>query len=134
MRRKLRKAREDAAEEPLDLVALAVQGFVVLPGLQAIAFGRDHRDESKVQGQLESLVVLVGAVHDEMQRCGQRSDAAQKFAAFDGVGGLARRESKSYGRSSIRGNQMNLGGPSATGFPDGLRSVFLKHPCRPDAP
>ena len=54
--------------------------------------------------------------------------ATQKFAAFDGVGGLAWRESKSYGRSSIRGNQMNLGGPSATGFPDGLRTVFLKAP------
>ena len=113
------EAREDAAEafesaeEPFDLIALAVHGFVVLPGLQAIASGRNHREVAKVQSQLESLVVLVGAVQDEMQRCGQRSDAAQKFAAFDRVGGLARRESKRYGRSSIRGNQMNPGGPSA---------------------
>ena len=59
-------AREDAAaafepaEQPLDLVALAVQGLIVLPGLQAIACGRNHRKEAKVQSQLESLVVLIG--------------------------------------------------------------------------
>src|SRR3990172_5677168 len=88
------EAREDtaeafeSAEEPLDLVALAVQGLVVLPGLQAIASGGNHREEAKVQSQLESLVVLVGAVHYEIQGRGQRSDAAQQFAAFDGVGGL----------------------------------------------
>src|SRR3972149_8651422 len=82
------EAREDAtkafesAEEPLDLVAFAVHGFIVLPGLQAIASGRNHRDEAKVQSQLESLVVLVGAVPEEMQRCGQRSDTAQKLAAL----------------------------------------------------
>ncbi len=28
----------EAAEEPLDLIAFAVHGFVVLPGLQPIAF------------------------------------------------------------------------------------------------
>jgi hypothetical protein len=124
----------ESAEEPLDLVALAVHGFVVLPGPQAIAFGRNDRDKAKLQSQLEGLVVLVGAVHDEVQRCGQRSDAAQQFAAFDRVGGLARRESKGYGRSSIRGNHMNLGGPSAAGFSDGLRAVFFARQCRPDAP
>ena len=47
------EAGEDAAEafepaeEPFDLVTLAVHGFVVLPGLQAIAFGRNHREEAK---------------------------------------------------------------------------------------
>ncbi len=39
----------ESAEEPLDLIALAIDGFVVLPGLQAIAFGRNHREEAKVQ-------------------------------------------------------------------------------------
>ena len=42
--------------------------------------------------------------------------------------GIARRQRKGYGRSSIRGNQMNLGVPSATRFSDGLRSVFFKAP------
>ena len=58
------EAREDAAEafesaeKPLDLIALAVHGFIILPGLQAIASRRNLRDVAKVQSQLESLVVL----------------------------------------------------------------------------
>ncbi len=39
---------------------------------------------------------------------------------------VTKRKSKTYGRSSIRGNHMNLGIPSAPGFVDGLRSVFLE--------
>ena len=39
--------------------------------------------------------------------------------------GLARGQSKRYGRSSIRGNQMNLGGPSAAGLTNGVRAVFF---------
>ena len=134
------EAREDAAEafesaeEPLDLVALAVHGVIILPGIQAIALGRNDREVAEIQSQLERLVVLIGTVQDEMQRGGQRSDAAQQLAAFDRVGGLARRESKGYGGSSIRGHQMHLGGPSAAGFSDGLGSVFLKRPCHRDAP
>ena len=66
------EAGEDAAEafepaeEPLDLITLAVHGFIILPGTQAIAFGRNHREEAKLQSQLESLIVFIGAVQDEM--------------------------------------------------------------------
>ena len=133
------EAGEDAAEtfesteESLDLVAFAIHGFIVLPGLQAIAFGRNDGNEAKVQSQLESFVVLVGAVHQQMQWRGQRSNAAQQYAAFHRVGGLASREGKGYGRSSIRGNHMNLGGPSAARFSNGLRTVFLERRCRRDA-
>jgi hypothetical protein len=42
------------------------------------------------------------------------------------VVGVAWRKRKSHGRSSIRGNHMNLGGPSAAAFADRLRSVFFK--------
>lgn len=48
----------ESAEEPLHLVALAVHGLVVPPGLQAGAFGRNHREEAGVWSQLESLIVL----------------------------------------------------------------------------
>ncbi len=37
----------------------------------------------------------------------------QQGSSLRRVMGIARRESEGYGRSSIRGNQMNLGGPSA---------------------
>ena len=41
---------------------------------------------------------------------------------------LARGEGERYGRSSIRGNHMNLGGPSAAGLADGLGAVFFRAP------
>ena len=41
---------------------------------------------------------------------------------------IARRQRECYGRSSIRGNHMNLGVPSAAGLANGLRSVFFKAP------
>src|SRR5208283_3413986 len=75
----------EPAEQPLDFVAPAVHGFVILPGLQAVMSGWNHRDETEVQRQLQGFVVLVSAVHDQMQGCRQGSDAAQQFAAFDGV-------------------------------------------------
>ncbi len=90
------EAREDAAkafesaEEPFDLIALAVHGFVVLPRLQSIAFRRDNGNETEAQSQLLGFVIFVGAVHDEVQGRGQRPQAAQKFAAMDRVRGLAR--------------------------------------------
>jgi hypothetical protein len=65
------EARKDAAEafqspkESLDFVASAVHSFVILPGVEAIAFGRNHRKEVEFHGQLTGLVVLVGLVHDE---------------------------------------------------------------------
>jgi hypothetical protein len=77
---------------------------------------------------LQSGIVFVGSVHDEVQRRGQGPNLRQKFAAFDRIRGLAGGEGKGYSRSSIRGNQMNLGGPSAAGFADGLRSVFFNVP------
>ena len=40
--------------------------------------------------------------------------------------GLSRREAERHGCSSIRGNHMNLGGPTATGLADG--SVFFNAP------
>jgi hypothetical protein len=36
---------------------------------------------------------------------------------------MAGRQSEGYGRSSIRGNQMNLGVPSAARLADGLTSI-----------
>jgi hypothetical protein len=56
----------EPAEEPLDLVALAVQSLIVEPRMQAIVAGRNDREEAEVQSQLERSVVLVGAVQDEM--------------------------------------------------------------------
>src|SRR5271157_641348 len=94
--------------------------------------GWNDRDEAEVQRQLQGFVVLVSAVHDQMQGGRQGSDAAQQLAALDCVRSLAWGERKGYGRSRICGNHMNLGGPSAARLADGLRSVFLTHRCRRD--
>src|ERR1700676_1328926 len=63
-----------------------------------------------------------------MKRRRQRADATQQFTSFDRIGSLACGEREGYGRSSIRGNHMNLGGPSAARFSDGLGAVFFNAP------
>ena len=118
----------ESAEEPLDFVPAAVEHAVVFPRLQAVALGRHDGNPPKIQSQLAGLVVLVGTVHQQRQRRGQRPQAGEQIAALRGVVRLAGRERKRYRRPSIRGNQMNLGGPSTAGFADRLRTVFFNAP------
>ena len=54
-----------------------------------------------------------------------RTEAPEQLASLRRVVGLSRGERKRYRRASIRGNHMNLGGPSATGLADRLGSFFL---------
>ena len=125
---------EDAAEplqppeKPLDLVAAAIERAIEFPRLQTVSTGRNDGNPSEVQRQLTCLVVLVGAVHQQRQWFGQRPQAGKKVAAVRGVMGLAGGEGESYCRSSICGNQMNLGAPSSTRLADGLRAVFFSAP------
>ena len=51
--------------------------------------------------------------------------AIQQLTPFWSVVGLSRGEREGDGRSSIRGNHMNLGGPTAAGSADGLGVFFL---------
>ena len=53
----------------------------------------------------------------------------QQLTSFRGVVGLSRRERERDGRSSIRENHMNLGGPIATRLADGLGTVFFNAPA-----
>ncbi len=39
----------EPAEEPGYLIASAIHGFVVLPGIQSVALGRNDWDEAKIQ-------------------------------------------------------------------------------------
>ena len=65
----LLEAREDsaeafeAAEQSLDLVALLVKGSVVVPGLDTIGLGRNHRKHAQVEHQLSCLIAFVSAIH-----------------------------------------------------------------------
>ena len=118
----------EPAEESLDLVAAAIERSVVFPRLQAGAPGRHDGNPSEIQSQLACLIVFIGAVHQQRQRLGQWPQTTEQLAALLGVVRLAGRESEGYRRSSICGNHMNLGGPSAAGFADRLRTVFFNAP------
>jgi len=113
------KSREDAAkslqsaEEPLDLIAFLVEGAVVLPWLDPVGLGRYHRNHAQVEHQLAGLVALVGAVHQQAEFFRHRPQLREQRPSLRRVVRVARRESEGYGRSSIRGNHMNLGVPSA---------------------
>ena len=131
--------REDApealqpTEEPLDFVAATVQQAVVFPRLQAGPTRRNDRNPSKIQRQLAGLIVVISAVHQQWERLGQRPQSGQQIAALGSVVHLAGRESERYRRSSIRGNQMNFGAPSAARFANRLADRFFNAPV-PERP
>src|SRR5258708_3569881 len=144
MRAKLRKAEEEdiefleagedsaealeSPEEPLNFIALLVESAVVLPGLDAVGLWRNERDHAQDEYQLPGFVTLVGAIHQQRQAFRHRPQFCQQGATFGSIVGMAGRQGEGYGRSSIRGNQMNLGVPSAARLADGLRSVFFRAP------
>jgi len=126
--------REDAAkalestEQPFDLIAPLVHDTVVFPRRHSILLGWYDGDEAKIERQLPRLVAFVCPVHQQVQRPRRLAQIAQQFAPLRRVVRLAGRQRERYGRSSIRGNHMNLGGPSAAGLADGLGAVFFRAP------
>ena len=130
----LLEAREDPSkalqspEEALDLVASPIHLPVVLPGLDTRLDRRHHGLVAEIQSQLAGLVPFVGTVHEQVQTFRPRTEMFQKFSARRCIARLAGTQGERYGRSSIRGNHMNLGCPSTAGFSDGLRSVFFSAP------
>src|SRR6478752_8413804 len=74
------------------------------------------------------LVALRGCLRDKKRRREQSEQLTQQLPAFWTVVCLSRGQRERYGRSSIRGNHMNLGGPSPARFADGLRAVFFSAP------
>jgi hypothetical protein len=96
--------------------------------------GRNDGDHAKTEHQLSGFVAFVGALHQHRQALRHGAEVAQQGASLGCVVGVAGRQSEGYGRSSIRGNQMNLGVPSAARLADGLGSVFLEPWHHPDAP
>ena len=118
----------EPAKQTLDLVAPLVHLAVVLPGRDPIRLRGHDRDETQVQCQLPGLLALVGSVHQQMNRPTGLAQTLQERAALGRIVRLAGREREGDGGSSIRGNQMNLGCPSAAGLSNGLRAVFFSAP------
>src|SRR5712691_3373705 len=130
----LLESREDSteslqtSEQSLDLVSALVHGSIVFPRRDAGAERWHYGNKAEVKGELPRLVALVCPVHQQVQRPGRLAQMAQQLAPLGRIVGLARRQGKRYGRSSIRGNHMNLGSPSAAGFANGLGAVFFRAP------
>jgi len=130
----LLESREDttktleSAKQPLDFIAPLVHLAIVLPRLDPVGFGRHNRNESQVQSQLTGFVSLISSVHQQVNRPLRPAQLAQQSTSFSCVVRLPRRKRERYCRSSIRGNHMNLGGPTSTGLSDGLRAVFFNAP------
>jgi hypothetical protein len=127
-REKMRRNPLRAAEQSLDLVAALVHPAVVLPGIEP-GLGRRHDwDEAQFECELARFDARVGAVHEQVQRAVGWPEAGRQLPAHGPVVSLTRRQRERYGRSSIRGNQMNLGGPAASRLADGLRAVSFSAP------
>ena len=66
----LLEAREDTAEtfEPaeqtFDLVALFVNGLIVVPGMQPIGLRRHYRNHARIEHQLPDFIAFVSAIWD----------------------------------------------------------------------
>jgi len=130
----LLEAGEDPAEafettkQSFNFVSPFVDRLAVMPSSDAVGLGRYDGRESQVEGQLPGFIALVGPIHDQMHRAVRATQLRKEPATFGRIMRLARRQTKRYCRSSIRGNHMNLGGPSSSGLADGLRAVFFSAP------
>ena len=119
----------ETTEQPLDFVASLVHVAIVLPGVDSRGQRRHHGCELQSEGQLACLVTFICPVHEE---CGiivlLLTKAIQQLTSFWSVVGLSGGKREGDSRSSIRGDHMNLGGPAAAGFADGLGTVFFSAP------
>ena len=107
------EAGEDSAEafespeESLNFVALLVASAVVFPGLDAVGLWWNDRDHAQAKHQLPGFVAFVGAIHQQRLTFPHRPQFRQQGATFGSMVSMAGRQGEGYGRSSIRGNQMN---------------------------
>jgi hypothetical protein len=134
------EAGEDSAkafeptEQSFDFIAATIQDTIVFPGVDPVVLGRDDGGITQIDRPLPSFISFVGTIHQEMNGLFHRPHLFKQRAPFRRIMGLSGRQRKRYRRSVIRGNPMNLGSPSFTGFPDGLSSVSLMPRSHRDEP
>jgi hypothetical protein len=71
----------EPTEETLDFIALLVDGSVIAPGINAIGFGRDHRNHIQREHKLTSFIAFISAIHDH-RHSRERPEIAKQFASF----------------------------------------------------
>ena len=124
------ESREDApeafktAEQSFHFVSAFVHFPIVFPRFKAIALWRNNGNETQIQRQLPCLIAFVGLVHPQVQWPIGWPKALEQGSPLRCITGLSGRKLECYGRSSIRGNHMNLGSPSGSALADSLGSFF----------
>ena len=116
----------EPSKQPLYFIAFLVEVAIVLPRSEPIGLGRNHRNHAQVENKLPGFIAFVCPIHQQAAGLRHLAQAPPAVPASRGIVIVTRRQAEDYCRSSIRGNQMNLGVPSATRFPDGLGPFFLK--------
>ena len=118
----------ETAKEPLDLITLFVQLFIIVPRIFAVAFWRNDRYIAEFLRQSPCLVSFIGPVHQKINRMVSRTELPQKGAPFRSIAAVSCGQRKYYPIPVRCGDHMKLGVPSAPRLSDGLRAVFFKAP------
>ncbi len=100
-------------EQPLNLVASAIELLVVTPGFLRVRFGRHDGDTSLFAKSGTSLVVGIAFVHHDAS-VAFKGDFLQQLAAFGRVIGIAGAQRKCDPRMGSGGKQMDLRCQSAS--------------------
>lgn len=131
---KLLEAREDSsiafasAKLALDVDTKPVYRSVVFPGPDTSAHRRHDRDKAQVACNLARFAAFVGAIHEQMHGSARCANALDQFTAFGRVLRLTWPQREGYGRARVRGKEVDVGVPSATGIADSLRTVLCRAP------
>jgi hypothetical protein len=118
----------EMTKQTFHFVSALVHFAVVFPRSKTVASGWNNGNETQVERELSGLVAFIRPVHEQVKWPIGAPKVLQQGTPFGRIIRVARGECKGYGCSSIRGNHMNPGGPSTSGFSDCLRSVFFNAP------
>jgi len=111
----------ESSGKPFDFIALTVNGPVILPKFQAIAFGWNGRNEAEILCQMVGFIVFVSFVHDQVQRCPEWTDAAQQLFLSRGSPGNASNDVGGAGCLGCDSEGTDAGSAGKSGYCQGGR-------------
>ena len=120
--------------EPFYFIAPPIQKAIVLPGRTPVGLGWNHGLLSKTLCLSTCCIAFVCPVHQQRNGLFYWADMLHQYPPNGRIMMLAWRETKCHDRSRIRANQMQVGGPSASGLSNRLFATFLALRCHLDPP
>jgi hypothetical protein len=113
-------------EEPLDEIALAIEGEIGFTRLAAIGFGRDDGRDAALLQRLDQRIAVIALVGKE----GFGLDMIEQRHRLCDVGRLARRQRQRHGIAERIDDGVDFGRQAAAGSADGLvPAVFFWAPA-----